>query len=166
MKKGYHYILLITGLLFIILPEAYSQLPVLKLKDISGKTVDVSRLTENGKPVIISFFATWCKPCMNELNAIHEVYPDWQKETGVTLFIVSIDKAQDISKVKPLVDSNEWEYEVLLDPTGQLKKQMNVNTIPHIFIVDPKGKIVYNHSGYTQGSETVLLNKLREIKTN
>ena len=88
---------------------AQAQLPSVQLKDLKGKTVNTATLSNNGKPFIISFFATWCKPCNRELNAIHEVYPDWQDETGVKVIGISIDQAQNINKVKPLVDGNGWE---------------------------------------------------------
>lgn len=140
-----------------------AQLPSVKLKDMNGKTVDTSKLNNNGKPIIISFFATWCKPCQRELKAIHEVYADWQDETGVKLIAVSIDQGQNIDKVKPLVDGYGWEYEVLLDPNGDFKRAMAVNMIPHVFIIDGKGKIVENRSGYTDGSETHLIEKVREL---
>jgi peroxiredoxin len=130
-----------------------AQLPNVKLQDINGNTVQTGSINNNGKPVIISFWATWCKPCLRELKAIHEVYPDWQDETGVKMIIVSIDQAQDANKVKPLVDGFGWEYEVLLDPNGDFKRAMNVQNVPHVFVLDGKGKIVYNHAGYVDGGE-------------
>lgn len=130
-----------------------AQLPNVKLQDINGKTVQTGSISNNGKPIIISFWATWCKPCLRELKAIHEVYPDWQEETGVKMIIVSIDEAQNANKVKPLVDGNGWEYEVLLDPNSDFKRAMNAQTVPHVFVINGKGKIVYNHAGYVDGGE-------------
>lgn len=132
---------------------AAAELPNVSLKDIDGKSVNIAELGKSGKPVILSFFATWCKPCMRELKAIDEVYADWQEETGVEMYIISIDQAQDIQKVKPLVNGNGWEFHVLLDPNGTLKRAMNVQNIPHLFVVDSKGNIVYNHIGYNDGGE-------------
>lgn len=136
-------------------------LPQVTLSDMDGNQVEVSRLAQSGKPVILSFFATWCKPCMRELKAIHELYPDWQDETGVEMYIISVDQAQDIRKVKPLVNGNGWEYHVLLDPNGTLKRAMNVQNIPHLFVIDSKGRTVYNHTGYTDGDEEELRRHLQ-----
>jgi len=140
---------------------AQAALPSVELKDVDGKTVKTEHLTDAGKPVIIAFFATWCKPCLRELEVINDLYDDWQEETGVTMYVVSIDQGQDIKKVKPLVDGNGWEYRVLLDPNGEFKRAMNVQTVPHMFVIDSNGKTVYNHTGYTEGSEKEIRKLLR-----
>lgn len=155
--------ILSSFLLFAIFSYSNAQLPSVQLKDINGKTINTSTLNNNGRPFIISFFATWCKPCLRELKAIHEVYPDWQDETGVKVIAISIDQAQNINKVKPLVDGNGWEYEVLLDPNSDFKRALNVNLIPAVFIVDGSGKIVESRNGYTDGSEEHLIEKVREL---
>ena len=142
---------------------ANAQLPSVTLKDINGKTVRTDTLSNNGKPFIIDFFATWCKPCNRALSAISEVYEDWQEETGVKLIAVSIDQAQNINKVKPLVDGEGWEYEVLLDPNSEFRRAMGVQMIPHVFIIDGNGKIAESRSGYTDGAENHLIEKIREL---
>ena len=140
---------------------ANAVLPDVTLRDPKGRSVNIEDLAKTGKPVIISFFATWCKPCMRELNAIEDLYPDWQDETGVEMYIVSIDQGQDIQKVAPLVNGNGWEYKVLLDPNGTLKRAMNVQNVPHLFVIDSKGKTVYNHAGYTPGDEDEIIKYLK-----
>ena len=141
----------------------YAQLPSVKLKTIDGKTIDTSTLNHDAKPFVISFFATWCKPCNRELKAIHEQYEEWQEETGMKVIAISIDQAQNINKVKPLVDAEEWEYEVLLDPNSEFRRAMGVQMIPHVFIIDGNGKIAESRSGYTDGGEEHLIEKIREM---
>ena len=136
-------------------------LPSVTLKDVNGHPVQIDQLGGKGKPVIISFFATWCKPCMRELKAIDELYADWQDEYGVEMYIVSTDQGQDSKKVKPLVDGQGWDFHVLLDPNGELKRAMNVQSIPHIFVLDGKGKTVYNHVGYGDGDELEIERKVK-----
>ncbi|WP_455095350.1 TlpA family protein disulfide reductase [Prevotella koreensis] len=142
---------------------AKAQLPKVNLKSMNGKEVRTDTINNQGKPIIISFFATWCKPCNRELKAINEVYEDWVEETGVKLIAVSIDEAQNVNKVKPLVDSNGWPYEVLLDPNRDFSRALGIQTIPFTLIVDGSGNIAYKHNGYTDGAETELIEKVREM---
>ena len=140
-----------------------AQLPSVQLKDVDGNAVNTAELSNDGKPFVISFWATWCKPCQRELKAIHEVYPDWQDETGMKLIVVSIDEAQNAERVKTTIDGRGWEYEVILDPNGEFKRQMGVQNPPHTFIVDANGNIVWNHQGYTDGCEEEIIEKIREL---
>lgn len=158
MKK-----VLLAVLALFLSVSAFAELPSVQLKDINGKRVDTAKLNNDGKPYIISFFATWCKPCLRELDAVNEVYADWQDETGVKLIAVSIDKAQDESKVKPLVNSKGYEYEVLLDPNGDFKRAMGVNMVPTVFIIDGKNNVVETRTQYTDGSEEHLIEAVREL---
>lgn len=142
---------------------AWAQLPSVTLKTLDGATVQSETLSNDGRPFIIDFFATWCKPCNRELSAIAEVYDEWQEETGVKIYAVSIDQAQNINKVKPLVDQNEWEYEVLLDPNSDLLKALGGQMIPFVVVVDGNGNVVSKHSGYTDGAENELLEEIRNL---
>ena len=132
---------------------ANAQLPSVQLKDLNGKPVDSATLSNDGKPFVISFWATWCKPCIRELMAFHEVYEDWVEETGVKIYAISIDEAQNSTKVKPLADARGWEYEILLDQSGDFARSLGCQNPPHLVILDGNGKIVESHSGYTEGSE-------------
>lgn len=144
-------------------PRVSAQLPSVQLKDIYGKTVNTAEIAKGGKPVIISFFATWCKPCMRELKAIAELYPDWQDETGVKMYIVSIDDAQNSAKVRPLVEGEGWEYETLLDPNSEFFKSLGLQMVPHVMVLDGKGNVVMSHQGYTDGSEHELIDTIRNL---
>jgi len=158
MKRLLLILVCIVGML-----SVQAQLPKTTLKDIHGKAISTDTLSNKGKPFIIDFFATWCKPCNRELDAISEVYEEWQKETGVKLVAVSIDQAQNINKVKPLIDNHGWDYDVLLDPNGDLKRALGIQIIPFVMIVDGKGNIVYKHQGYTDGDEEELIEKVKEL---
>ena len=141
----------------------YAQLPNINLKDVNGVTKNLSKFSNNGNPLIISFWATWCKPCKAELNTIAEEYDDWTEETGVKLIAVSIDDARSSTRVEPYINAQGWEYLVLLDPNGDLKRAMNVNNVPHTFLVDGNGKIVWDHNNYSPGDEEELYEELVKI---
>lgn len=161
MKK-----LLFTLACVLLAVAAQAQLPSVSLKTIDGRTVSTDTLRNGGKPFIIDFFATWCKPCNRELKAINEVYADWQEETGVKIYAISIDQAQNMNKVKPMVDEYGWEYDVLLDPNSDFKRALGIQMIPYVLICDGQGNIVYKHNGYTDGAENELIEKVRELIKN
>ena len=142
---------------------ANAQIPSVTLKDINGKTIKTDTINNGGKPFIIDFFALWCKPCMRELTAIGDVYEEWQEETGVKLVAVSVDEGQNAQKVKPQVDNHGWSYEVLLDSNGELRRAFGIQNIPYTVICDGEGNIVYKHSGYVDGAEEELIEKVREL---
>lgn len=142
---------------------ASAQFPSVQLKDLEGKTVDAASLNNDGKPYVVSFWATWCKPCLRELKAIHENYPDWVDETGMKLIAISVDEAQNVNRVKPRVNSEGWEYEVLLDTNGDLQRALGVQSVPHLFIIDGEGNIIESHSGYNEGSEQHIIDKVRDL---
>jgi cytochrome c biogenesis protein CcmG/thiol:disulfide interchange protein DsbE len=148
---------------FVFSSFVYSQekLPNISLKDINGKIIDLSTIS-NGKPIIINFWSSWCAPCKRELNSISEMYQDWVEETDVTIYAVSIDDQRTIDRVKPLVYANNWEYEILYDPNGELKRALGVNSIPFTFLVDCQGNIVWKHNNYNPGDEEELYKKLKE----
>lgn len=142
---------------------ASAQLPSIQVKDLAGKPVDTATLNNEGKPYIITFWATWCKPCLRELKAFAEIYDDLRDETGVKIYAISIDEAQNVAKVKPLVDRMGWEYEVLVDSNSDFMRAMGGQNPPHLVVVDGDGKIVESHSGYTDGSEDHVAEMIRQL---
>lgn len=138
------------------------KLPSVEIKDMNGKTVDISKLGFKG-PMVVSFWALWCTPCKKELNTINELYEDWQEETGVTLVAVSIDDSKTKNNVPMYVNGKGWEYLVLMDSNGDLKRAMGVNNVPHTFLVNAEGEIVYSHNNYAPGDEDVLYDQILKI---
>ena len=153
----------ILSLIFAVLAVAgMAQVPSTNLKDLEGKTVDTSKLSNDGKPIVIAFFASWCKPCNRELSAISEVYDEWQEETGVKLYAVSIDQGQNAQKVKPFVAAKGWPFDILLDPNSDFKRALGIGNIPHSLVIDGEGNIVYSHSGYAEGAENDLYEEVKK----
>ena len=162
MKRTLALMLILTLLTGVSLGQN-KKLPAIKIKDLSGKTVDMSMLTNSGKPIIISFWATWCKPCKAELNTIAEEYDDWVDETGVQLVAVSIDDTRSSGRVEPYVNAMGWDYKVLLDPNGDFKRAMNVNNVPHTFLLNGSGSIVWDHNNYSPGDEEELYKEVLKL---
>lgn len=142
---------------------AQTKFPVINIKNVNGQTFSTADIDNDGKPVIISFWATWCKPCVRELNAIKDVYPDWQEETGVKIIAISIDDTRNSARVSPFVNGEGWEYEVLIDENSDLRRLLNVNNIPHTFLLNGNKEIVWQHNGYQQGDEEILYEEVLKL---
>ncbi|MFM8438690.1 MAG: TlpA family protein disulfide reductase, partial [Candidatus Kapaibacterium sp.] len=138
-------------------------LPVVKVKTPDGKVVSTSTFRNDGKPIIVNFWATWCSPCKQELNAIATMYEEWQIETGVKLIAISIDDARNSPKVAPFIKGRNWPFEVYIDENSDFKRALNVNEIPHTFILNGKGEIVSQHKSYAPGDELSVFEEIKKI---
>lgn len=139
------------------------KIPSVNVKTLNQETFNTADITNDGKPIIISFWATWCSPCKRELNTIAEEFEDWVDETGVKLVAVSIDDSRNASKVKPYVDGQAWEYDIYLDENADFKRAMNVNNVPHTFLIDGNGNIVWQHNSYSPGDEQELYELVKKL---
>ncbi len=161
MKK---IVLLLSAVILFNLSHAQeSNLPSVNIKSLNGKVFNTSDIKNDGKPIIIDFWATWCKPCVKELEAIADVYEEWQEETGVKIYAVSIDNSRSMARVAPFVNAKGWEYVVLLDPNSKFKEAMNVVNVPHVFLLDGTGKIIHQHTAYSDGDEDDLLELIKKV---
>ena len=139
-------------------------LPNVSVLKLDGSKTELNSLREEGKPMIVSFWATWCKPCINELNAMVEHYDDLHEETGVTLVAVSIDDSRTSPRVGPFVAGQGWDYTVVLDPNSDLRRAMGVNNVPHTFLLNGAGEVVWQANKYVPGEEEVLVAEVRKLK--
>jgi thiol-disulfide isomerase/thioredoxin len=159
MKK----ILFLALLAFSLQSLAQDELPNVNVTTLDGDTVSILDLAlESDNPVIISLWATWCVPCLKELDAISEVYDDWQDDTNVTLLAISVDDSRTVRRVKPLINGKGWDYTILLDTNNDVKRALGAATVPLTVLVK-NGKIVYRHSGYSPGAENELYEKVKEF---
>ena len=164
-------LILLSSLLFLASTGVFANdstkqkqtLPSVTIKKLDGTQVNIQEYAKTGKITIISFWATWCGPCIKELNNILDVYEDWQKKYGCELVAVSIDDARNVPKVRPTVNGLGWPYTILLDENKDLARAMNVNNPPQTILLDQNGNIVYVHNGYTEGNEFELEAEIKKL---
>ena len=163
MMKEKLFVLIFISSLSLVAQEKLNGFPSVDIKNIEGKIINTDEFDNGGKPIIVSFWATWCKPCAKELDAISEVYDEWQDETGVRLLAISIDDARNTAKIAPFANGKDWPYEVYLDANSDLKRALNVNAIPHTFLLNGKKEIVWQHTSYFDGDEDELFEEIQKL---
>lgn len=148
---------------FLCYNTAFSQttIPNTNLTTLKGKSVKIQDEISKDKITILSFWASWCMPCINELDAINEVYEDWQEDFNMELIAISTDDARTQKRIRPMVNGKGWPYKILLDKNQELKRALNISTIPQIIILKDS-KIIYIHSGYSPGVEDEFYEIIKE----
>lgn len=163
MKKFLLTLILSATSIFAFAQEKTTLFPTIDIKSIDGKIVSTDEIENDGKPIVISFWATWCKPCAKELDAITDIYDDWQEETGVKVIAISIDDARNAAKVAPYANGKDWPFDIYLDSNSDLKRALNVNAIPHTFLLNSKREIVWQHTSYFDGDEEELYEEILKL---
>ena len=159
MKK----LLTTIAFIFSISVNSQSTLPNISLNYLDGNEINIQAISDNDKIAVVSLWATWCVPCIKELDAISEYYEEWKEEVDFDLYAISTDDSRTINRVNSMVNGKGWEYTVLLDSNNELQRALGASTIPLTLIVK-NNKIVYRHSGYSAGVEFELFDKIKELK--
>lgn len=132
------------------------KIPAVLVKTLDGSPFDTAALDNGGKPFLIVLWATWCKECRDELDAIATHYAAWSAAYGTTVFAVSCDDARSIGDVAGVVAAHAWPYVVYLDENEDFKRALAVNDLPQVFIADGSGTLVFDHNAYAPGDELRL----------
>lgn len=144
--------------------NAQSNLPNVSLTNLEGKKVtSTTDFSEKDQLYVFSFWATWCTPCISELDEINDLLPDWKKEVDFKMIAVSIDDSRTQKRVKPLISGKGWEFDILLDSNQDFKRALSIVNVPYTIVVK-NNKIVHVQNGYVPGNEVELLEKLKSLK--
>ena len=157
--------LLLSTLLvgFFSLAVAQKSFPDVEVYTLDGQKVQLKEHLSKGKISVISMWATWCSPCKKELDALAELYEDWQEDYDVEIIAITIDTRRALAKVPGMIAAKNWEYTVFSDPNNSLRNSLQFQSIPQTFLVDQKGQIVYAHNGYVAGDEYELEDEIKAI---
>lgn len=143
---------------------AQSELPTTQIKDVnSGKKIAFNQTFEKGKVTVVSFWATWCVPCKKEINNVRRKMPEWKKEADFNYMTVSIDESRAEGLVRSYAKSQGWDFPYYQDANSDLKRSLNFQNVPFTVIVDKAGKIAWMHTGYEEGGENEVFDKVKEL---
>lgn len=142
-----------------------SKIPNLSVEDLKGKQVNLHDIIPNNEVVVLSFWATWCKPCINEQNAVNDNLPDWEEEAKFKYIAISVDDSRSVSRVKSMVKGKDWEFDVYIDSNQKLKRSLGITGIPHTIVIDKTGKIVWEHSSYKPGDEEEMFEIIKKYSS-
>lgn len=145
---------------------AYAQVPSVTVENAKGEAVNTKTLLDEGTPMIVSFWSTSCKPCIRELDAVYEALPDWLEEADFRVVAVSTDDSRLLAKAKSFTQGRGWgeDFVLLFDKNQDFMRAMNVSVVPHVFVIDGKGKIVYSHTSYIPGNEVELFEAIKKCR--
>ncbi|MBS1729272.1 MAG: TlpA family protein disulfide reductase [Bacteroidetes bacterium] len=143
--------------------SAQDLLPNVQIKDLKGQDIPSVSLIDSNALTVVSFWATWCKPCRQELEAISDDWEDFQK-TGARLIAVSIDDSRSTGSVQSIANASGWEFNIYLDDNQNLKRALNISAIPYAIVLDKQGKIIRRIQGYNPGEEVELFSFLNTNK--
>tara|TARA_Y100001970_G_scaffold41524_1_gene51375 strand:+ start:1047 stop:1538 length:492 start_codon:yes stop_codon:yes gene_type:complete len=160
-----NFLVLSVVFIFTLSVNAQENVPNVSLKTISGKSVQSVDIINDDGFSIISFWATWCIPCINELDAINDLYDSWNKSYNIKVLAISTDDARSKKRVRPMVSGKNWAFNVYSDTNQEFKRSLNVSGIPHT-IVTYKSEIIHRRIGYSPGEEKDLLKIISDYKQN
>ncbi len=157
-------VFIISVVLLAHVAKSQENIPSIKLKAVSGKIIDLRDLVANTKDtvLVVSFWATWCMPCIAELDNINDEFEEQQTLKPFKFYGVAIDDARTTQRVKPFVKGKGWKFDVLMDVNSELKRALNITDVPHV-IIFKNGKLVSRHTGYITGDENNLFETIKGL---
>ena len=152
------------SLALLVSVAASAQVPSVVVENVKGESFDTASLLEEGTPMIVSFWSTSCKPCIRELDAVYDALPDWLEEADFRVVAVSTDDSRLLAKAKSFAEGRGWgeDFTLLFDKNQDFMRAMNVSVVPHVFVLDAKGKVVYSHTSYVPGNEMELFEAVKK----
>ena len=125
-----------------------------------GEQTSVAKLGA-GKVTVVSFWATWCKPCKEEMKAMQPIFEKMKDD--IQYIAVSIDNTKTMAKVAPYIKSQGYTFPVLLDPNSELFRTLNGTNVPYTLVYAADGSLYTKHDGYLEGDQEKLVEEVTAL---
>lgn len=154
---------LLLSLIFSGTPASSEQAARFTLKTVDGNYIQIDDILKKG-PVLITFWAIWCKDCKEEMQALDRILTD-DLRVSSTVIAVTIDTPRSIMLVKSYIAARKLGFLFCTDPNSELLRQFGGKAIPYTVILDRDRTVVLRHIGYAPGDEKHLMSLLRAHAT-
>jgi cytochrome c biogenesis protein CcmG, thiol:disulfide interchange protein DsbE len=134
-----------------------------RLKSLQGKIAPYSSFVKKDSLVLICFWSVSSEESISELNSINANLGKWQAARPFRFMAVSIDEDKEARRMRPIYNMNGWTFDSYVDLYGELRRALHSNNVPQHMIV-LKNDIIYQQSGWTEGSENYLFQRLSSLK--
>lgn len=133
-----------------------------ELQTLDGSKTTPAEWVDGKTPFVVSFWFVTCKYCLEEMDAISEVFEEWTAEKPFRFIAVCTDNTRSLGRAKALVRSRGWDgFDFAFDVNKELARAMKVISCPYVFLYDKTGKLIYSHMGYSPGDEEVLFDEIK-----
>ena len=137
------------------------KIPDIDLKLLNGKKTTLYKLLKSG-PVLLDFWATWCKPCKQVMKHLNEYHNEF-KDQGFKVVMINQDTPRSLGKVKAYINSKGYDFLVSIDPNQQISKKLNGQIMPNLILVNQDGTAKWRHQGYMPGEEVEIKEQIEGI---
>ncbi|MBS0578638.1 MAG: TlpA family protein disulfide reductase [Proteobacteria bacterium] len=121
---------------------------------------------QHGKIVILTFWATWCAPCRQELPNLESIQEHVGNDRLVVLAVSYRDTDETQRYLRRKAKEAGWNIAMLADPNSSIAARYGVSAIPHMVVIDRTGTIVAVHEGFGEGAVDELLPQLNALLSN
>jgi peroxiredoxin len=128
---------------------------------VTGEKVRLS--AQQGKITVVTFWATWCAPCREELPNLEKLQRYLGKEKIAVLAISFKDTPETIRRLRSNAKKAGWNINMLLDPDGRIAHLYDVKAIPRMYLIGKDGKIRATHVGFGDGSLEEMVDDLNAV---
>ncbi len=132
-----------------------------RLTDLNDSTLSLSEFYKEN-PVLVSFWATWCKPCKKELRYIQKFYEDYS-DSGIFIITITVDDIRMKDKIESFINGKNYTFPVFFDTDKEILKSLGLSSIPATLIFDRNGDVIYKHIGYKKGDEEEIKEEIKKI---